>query len=147
MSGLRTDLLVGLAQYLDDEALGTWSTDAAYSDDDTAITLSRVPDAPDRLITLTSYGSGDAVGLSDSVIGVQVRCRWGGADPRLVDDLADAVFAALHNQSAWTLSSDVYVVLSRRISGPVSLGQDQHDRWSNAQNFAFAVHYPSTHRT
>ena len=150
MSGFSTDLLTGLAVYLAAGGLGaTWSPNGTYTALQTGIVLGTVPQTPDRIITLTSYAVDDAPALSDSTLGVQVRCRWNGADPRPVDDLADAIFTLLHGKTGLTLGSGasaVTVVQCLRNSA-VTFGQDTNGRWSNAQNFYLHVHRPSTNRT
>ena len=147
MSGFQTDVLEGLADLLHNASIGTWGTSGAYSASDTGIVLGVVPQAPDRIITLTAYGvSGDDPSLSDSEIGVQVRCRWSGQDPRDVNDLDDTVFSALHGRKEFTLSTGVRVVQCLRHSGPVSLGQDENNRWSTSSNYYLTVHRPSTYR-
>jgi hypothetical protein len=146
VSGFQTDLLIGHAVLLASAGLGTWSTTGVYTTTQTGIVLGTVPQGPDRVITLSAYGVADDPSLSDSVMGLQVRCRWGGQDPRYVDDLADSIFAYLHGKEAYTLSTGIVVVQCHRISGPVSLGQDENRRWSNVQNFHLTVHRPSTNR-
>lgn len=147
--GFQTRLLKGLAVFLDaDATLGaTWNIAGAYTANQTGIFLRKVPQSPDRVITLSTYGIGDDPSLSDSQLAVQVRCRWGGQDPGPVDDLADAIFDLLDSKIAWTLSTGVMIVQCLRQSGPVSLGQDTNGRWSNSQNFYMTVHRPSTNRT
>lgn len=147
MAGFTTDLLTGLAAYLHAAGAATWKASGAYSAAETGIVLGVVPQAPDRIVTLTAYGVGDDPSLSDSVVGVQVRCRWGGQDPRSVDDLADAIFALLQGKTNVTLSTGVRVVQCVRQSGPVSMGQDENNRWSNSSNYYLTVHRPSTNRT
>ena len=147
MSGFSTLLLVGLATDLHNAGIGTWSTSGVYTVAQTGIVLGTVPQGPDRIITLTAYGVSDSPALSDSVIGVQVRCRWGGGDPRLVQDLDDLIFSLLHGKTNWTLTGGVYVVECRRNSGPMSLGQDSNLRWSLSSNYYVTVHRPSTNRT
>jgi len=80
------------------------------------------------------------------VQGVQVRCRWGGQDPRPVDDLDDALFDLWHDADTFTLPTGVRVVLMERRSS-TSLGQDGNGRWSRASNYYLTVHRPSLHRT
>jgi len=146
MSGFQTNLLTGLAAYLAAGGLGaTWSTSGAYTALQTGIVLGAIPQAPDRVIALSAYGVSDSPGLSDSVIGVQVRCRWENADPRPVDDLQDTIFNLLHGVNGVTLSTGVYVVIATRKSA-ATLGQDQNGRWSNVANYYLSVHRPSTHR-
>lgn len=149
MSGFQTDLLTGLAAYLQTAGIGTWNTSGLYTATQTGIVLGTVPQTPDRIVTLTAYTVDDDASLSDSVVGVQVRCRWGGSDPRPVDDLADSIFALLHGNTAFTLGSGataVTVVQCLRSSG-VSLGQDANNRWSSVANYYLTVHRPSTNRS
>lgn len=147
MSGINTDLLTGLAVYLAAGGLGaTWNTSGAYTALQTGIVLGNIPEEPDRIITLRSYGVSEHPALSDSVLGVQVRCRWGGRDPRPVDDLQDLIFNLLHAKTNLTLSTGVNVVQSQWQSAG-TLGQDGKFRWSNVANYHLSVHRPSTNRT
>ena len=146
MSGFQTDLLTGLAVYLQMNSIGTWNTSGAYTSAQTGIVLGNIPQSPDRIITLTAYDVSDSPNLSDSVIGVQVRCRWAGADPRPVDDLADLIFNLLHGANHLTLSTAVVIVQCLRQSA-TTLGQDANGRWSNVANYYMTVHRPSTNRT
>lgn len=146
-TGFTTDLLVGLAEYLAAGGIGaTWNASGAYAAGDTGIVLGNVPQTPDRIITLTGYGVSDSPSLSDSVIGVQVRTRWGGQDPRPSDDLADSIFMLLHGKTQLVLATGVTIVQCQRQSFG-TLGQDENARWEQVQNFYVTVHRPSTNRT
>jgi len=145
-TGFQTNLLTGLAVYLDAAGVGTWNTTGVYTTAQTGIVLSTIPQGPDRIITLSSYGVTDDPSLSDSVIAVQVRTRWGGADPRLVHDLDDAIFTVLHGKTDWTLSTGVYVVECLSISA-TPLGQDANLRWSYSHNYYLTTWRPSANRT
>jgi hypothetical protein len=148
VSGFQANLATGLAVYLAAAGIGaTWDPTSAYTDLQTGIILGKIPTTPDRIITLSVYGVEDDPDLSDSVLGVQVRCRWPGEDIRLVDDLADSIFMLLHGKTDWPLAVGIYIVQCLLNSGPVSLGQDANNRWSNSQNFYCTVHRPSTNRT
>lgn len=146
MSGFTTELLTGLAAYLQTGTVGTWNVSGAYTVLQTGIVLDAVPQAPDRVITLSVYGQTDDPTLSDSVVNVQVRTRWGGQDPRGVADLDDAVFDLLHNMTNVTLSTGVRVVQCLRTSG-ASLGQDENRRWSRSSNYLVTAWRPSANRT
>jgi len=149
MSGFSVNLLTGLAALLQTAGLGTWNTSGVYTTTQTGIVLGTIPQGPDRIITLTAYGVSDDPSLSTSVVGVQVRCRWGGADPRLVEDLSDSIYMFLHGKTDFTVGTGaaaVRVVQCLRQSGPVSLGQDQNLRWSTSSNFYLTAHRPSTNR-
>lgn len=143
--GYRTDLLTGLAQHLAAAGVGTWNPNGVYTSAQTGIVLGAVPPSPDRVITLTGYGVTDNPTHADTVTGVQVRCRWAGADPRPVDDLADQVFDLWHGAGPLTLLTGVRVLLLERRSS-ASLGQDGNARWSRADNFYAHTHRPSPHR-
>jgi hypothetical protein len=147
VSGFQTDLLTGLAVYLAAGGIGaTWNTSGAYTALQTGIVLRTVPQAPDRCITLSTYGVDDDPALSDSTLGIQVRCRWNGPDPRPVDDLDDAVFNLLHGKTGLTLSTGIVIVqLLRQSAG--SLGQDANGRWSTTSNYYATAWRPSTNRT
>lgn len=147
MSGFSTDLLTGLAEYFAAAGIGaTWNPGGVYDVLATGIKLGTLPQTPDRIICLSDYGVSDSPSLSDSVLGVQVRCRWGGADPRPVKDLNDAVFNILHGKTAFTLSTGVTCVQALRQS-TASLGQDESRRWSTTANYYLTVHRPSAYRT
>lgn len=144
--GFQTEFLTGFAVLLDAAALGDWNPSETYGGAETAITLRKMPQAPDRIICLSAYGVMDDASLSTSVMGLQVRCRWSGQDPRPVDDLADELFDLLHGREHLELSTGVHIVLCLRQSY-APLGQDQNGRWENASNFYCTVHRPSTNRT
>ena len=99
-----------------------------------------------RCIALSTYPVSDDYALSESTVGLQVRCRWEGADPRRTDRVADAVFDVLHGLQATTLSTGVHVISCARRSG-VSLGQDTQKRWGRSDNYYLDVHRPSPNRT
>jgi len=145
-AGFETNLLTGIAHLLADANLGTWRDTGIYAATETGIILDTVPATPDRVITLTDYVVSDDPTLSDSIIGVQVRTRWGGADPRPVKDLDGGIFNALHGLEGVTLTGGVRVVSCFRRSG-TSMGQDISNRWGRSSNFYATVHRPSTNRT
>jgi hypothetical protein len=99
------------------------------------------------MIVLEDYPVSDAAALSDSVIGVQARCRWSGDDPLLVKDLAELIFQRWHGKTNWILSAGIVIAQCLRNSGPLPLGQDSLSRYSNKQNFYMYVWRPSTNRT
>lgn len=147
MSGFQTDLLTGLAAYLAAGGIGaTWSNNGVYTALQTGIVISSVPQAPHRIITLSSYSVEDSPALSDSVIGVQVRCRWEGQDPRPVNDLNDSIYDLLHGLTNVTLTGGVRIVQCLFLNS-TSLGQDADLRWATAANYYVTVHRPSANRT
>lgn len=146
MSGFTSNLLLGLAVYLQGAGLGTWSASGAYSSGQTGIRLGDMPPEPDRLIVLTAYPVSDDPSLSDSEIGVQIRTRWSAGDKQSVDDLSDALFDLLHGKRALLLSTGVTIGQCYRQSAS-PLGQDALLRWENVSNYYASVWLPSTNRT
>jgi len=138
------DLLNGLAQVLADGGAGTYRAAGAYAAGETAIVFGAMPQTPDRAIVLTTYTVTDDASLSDSVIGLQVRCR-GGADPHDVEDVAGTVFGLLHGRTALQAGT-VHVVQALHQSG-APLGRDDSNRWERSENYYLTVHRPSTYRT
>lgn len=150
MSGLTTNLLEGLAAKLEAAHVGDYSSGTAYAPAASlaAITLYKMPEGapkgPDRVICLSAYPVDDALGAPNSTVGLQVRTRWNGKDPRGTDDLDDAVFGVLQ-QFKGTLSTGVRVAFCRRVSG-VSLGQDEGGRWLRSSNYYVSAYWPTSHR-
>lgn len=139
-----TDLLAGVAQYLEDGAVGTWKATGTYVlADPNPIVIAAVPASPDRVITLTAYSVDDDEQLADSTQGLQVRCR-GTSDPRTASDLDDAVFDRLHAAGPLTLGG-VPVVGIRRVSS-APLGPDGNGRHEISSNYYITVARPSQHR-
>lgn len=147
-AGFQTNLLAGIATALQTASLGTYNASGVYTTAQTGIVLFKMPEAPDRIITLTTYPVSDHPSLSDSVIGLQVRTRWGGINPTLVTDLDDGIFAFLHGKENWTVGSGATAVFIVRCDSQsaVSLGQDANNRWSFSHNYYLATHRPSTNR-
>ncbi len=144
--GFTTDLLAGLAQVLENAGVGAWRPDGtAHTAAETPIVIASVPTAPDRVVVLTSYHvEADAVGNED-VIGVQARTR-GTSDPRVVEDLDDAVFSAWQGLHSRTLTGGVRVTLVDFNSGAY-LGVDSNGRHERSANYYVTAVRPSPNRT
>ncbi|MGW6009714.1 minor capsid protein [Streptomyces sp. NPDC055210] len=127
------DLLQGVAELLDVEDVGVYSESGALPADGTGIVLGRMPDGPDRVLTLTPYPVADD-DSTDSVTGIQVRMR-AGTNPLAVVQLANDVFTVLHNRESWNARS-VQVEISWRNS-QAWIGQDSRGRMELAANFYF----------
>jgi hypothetical protein len=146
VSGFESDLLTGVAQLLAAANLGTWRDSGIYTAAETGIVFDVIPVSPDNIVTLTDYAVSDDPTLSDSVIGVQVRTRLGGQDPRPVKDLDGAIFNVLHGLESVTLTGGVHIVSMVRRSG-ASLGQDANNRWMRSSNYYATVWRPSANRS
>lgn len=129
--GYSTDFVDGLAQLIRDAQIGVYRVGGVYAATETGITIASVPDAPDRLITLTNY-TVDDTDLTDTTTGVQIRMR-GGTDPRDVMDISDAVFDLLHNRRRFVLGS-IFVGLCWRQS-ETPMGVDVHGRIERSANY------------
>ncbi len=140
-----TDLLTGLAQRLHDGGAGTYKATGAYTEFEIGIVFAALPDKPDRVITLSAYAVSDDLTLSDSVTGVQVRCRASRDDPHGCDAIGDAVFDLLHGD--WTLTAGgIRVVTAERVSS-APLGRDGNGRHERTDNYYLSVHRPSPNRS
>jgi hypothetical protein len=146
MSWTRT-LLSGLAQHLAASGVGVWHPNGIYAPAEVAITIGGLPSSPDTAIALAVYGvgpSGDDPTEPDSHVLAQARIR-AGQDPRVVDDLADLVFDALHGLSDVVLPDGVLLLQAlRTVVAP--LGVDGSGRWERADSYSIRVHRPTTHR-
>ncbi|MDF5756659.1 minor capsid protein [Spongiactinospora sp. TRM90649] len=141
------DLLTGLAEFLAAHDVADWNEDGYYASGQVALTIGGLPPSPDRAISLAVYGAGregDHATQADSVMQVQARIR-GGTDPRLTDDLADAVFDRLHGLSEVELPTGIWLYQAqRRIVAP--LDRDSSGRWGRADSYELSVLRPSSHR-
>ncbi|MBB4915096.1 minor capsid protein [Streptosporangium saharense] len=147
MTTFTRDLLSGLAMLLAEAGVGEWNPTGVYDGTRTALTIGGLPASPDTAIALAIYGvgrAGDDAAQTDASVQVQFRVR-GKADPRVVDDLADLVFDALHGLSDRVLPTGVLVLLSqRRIVAP--LDRDSNGRWERADCYELLVDRPSPYR-
>ena len=147
-AGYETNLLTGLAVAL--AAAGLEITYPAatggFTSLQTGLFVNKIPQSPDRVVSLSSYGVKDDPTLSDTITGVQVRTRAQGEDPRPVYDLDSAIFGYLQGKTAWTLSTGILVVEIHRNSGPALLGQDENKRWMLSSNYYATCWRPGTNR-
>lgn len=133
-------LLTGLAEMLHDAGVGRWESDpeAPIADGATpAIVLIVLPEQPERLICLTDYPVTDTPGLSEAIVGVQVRVR-GGRNPLTASAPRDGVYAALHGRQAFVLGADTdYPVtvshIYRQSAAPI--GPDSQGRQERVENY------------
>lgn len=142
--GWTSQLLTGLAEHLAAAGVGTWRANGAYAASEIGITIRAIPQAPDLIITLAPYVVASPPGLADITQGVQVRCR-GTADPRVAEDLADAVFDELDSAAGLTLGGIAVVQMWRQ--SYTSLGADTAGRWETSSNYYVQAMRPTAHRT
>ncbi|MGW0550563.1 minor capsid protein [Streptomyces altiplanensis] len=139
--GYTSNLLDGLAALIADSGLGVYRPGGIYTAEETGIFLTVMPDAPDRVLCLTTYPVEDT-DLPDAITGIQIRMR-AGPDPTDVTGLADGVFDLLHNHRGLVLGG-VHVGLIWRRSQAL-MGQDEHGRLELAANYYARTTRPSSH--
>jgi hypothetical protein len=147
--GFLTDLHEGFAQILAAEVDAAqnlaWQSTGSYPTGKTGIFIRHVPDSPNRIVVLASYGLSDDAVYADSDVGLQVRTRSAGEDPRDVDDLDEAIADVLLGRFPFTLPTGIRIVTLTR-SSAAPLGQDANRRWERTSNFALGLHRPGPHR-
>ncbi|MFC8583288.1 minor capsid protein [Streptomyces sp. NPDC057217] len=136
------DLLDGYARLLAEAGVGIYRENGIYTATETGITITAVPDTPDRILCLTPYDVDSTSGGTDMVEGLQVRIRT-GTDPRPVLDLEDQVFGLLHMREHTTVGG-VHVALSWRQSWSW-IGADARRRQELTANYYLRVSRTSPH--
>ena len=142
--GWTSRLIAGAAQHLDDLGIGVYRPTGAYTADEIGIFQRVIPPTPDRVITLATYVIASPVGLADFTTGLQVRIR-ATVDPRVCDDLGDAIFDAWDSAAGLRWSLIPIVQIYRQSSA--SLGQDGNDRWESSHNYYVEAMRPTIYRT
>lgn len=135
-------VLSGLAEHLDAEGAATYRPDGGYLASETAVVFGPVPESPDRAVGLTFYGSTDHPTEPLSTYRVQAWCRGNSGDSLDANEVADAVFRALHGRESLTWSG-VFAVQVLRIS-VVPVGADAAGRAQRADNYEVTVNTTST---
>lgn len=135
-------LLNGIAGLLDEAGVGVFRPDGVISEGETGIFRGVMPDQPDRALAINPYPVEDS-DQKQATTGVQIRMR-AGRDPDAIDDMADAVFAALHNRQHYEVGGDVHVNISWRNS-QVWIGQDTHGRMELTANYYFRTTRAGSH--
>lgn len=134
-----SDLLIGLAEHLAAQGVGSWNPAGIYTAGQAGIYIAAMPpgdeDGPDldRAIVLTDYDPNGGNTSGDVMPRVQVRCRGLRNDPFSAIDLAAAVRAELEGLSHVTWGQ-VEVSGINHISG-VPLGVDGNDRHERSDNY------------
>jgi hypothetical protein len=122
------DLAHGLAEHLATAGIAVYRPTGVYRDDETGLVIGVVPAAPPRVVVvLTCYALADDVDQADSLVGLQVRVRGAGPDPRDALALLDAVFEELHGATHLELA-------------------DANGRYEHADTYRLTSHRPSRRR-
>jgi minor capsid protein len=140
---ITSDLLNGIAAATATAGLAVIRDGTDFLSSETALTFKNLPANPDRVVCLTPFGANsDQPEIPLGIQPVQARFR-GTADPRDVDELADAFFALWHGAINRTFGS-VHVVQILRTSS-IPLGMDEQSRrWERSDNYDCYLDYPTT---
>lgn len=139
MSTWESDLLTGLAQYLQAQGVGVYKT-SGYAPTDTAIVFGEPPTAPDRIVALTLYSATDHPKQNLSTVRLQLMMRGAAENSLDVGDLATQAFAALQGVESLDFGT-AHLVQCGRVSA-VPLGLDSNRRSTRADNYQIDVNTP-----
>lgn len=136
------DLLDGLARYLTDRGLVTYTPDTAGGD----VALEAIPQEPAECVVLTLYGGPE----SDSRLPydeprLQVRTR-GDGDRRTSYNRLVTIRGELHGAGPVTLPDGTRLLSCYALQTPAYLGLDDNGRHHHSCNFQLEVYAPSVHR-
>lgn len=126
-----------LADYLEDQGLGTVATD---------IFVGYLPSQPDTALAVYPYqGPAPDVGLPYDHPNVQLRSR--SSDPQLAYSRLMDVYSALHGLHHITLGTTWVTSVTALQSEPASLGRDEAGRDEYTLNFQLRVRRDTAHRS
>jgi hypothetical protein len=140
VSTWESDLLTGLAQYLEDQGVGVYNP--TYTATDTAIVFGEPETTPDRVIALTLYSATDHPKQNLSTVRLQLMMRGAPENSLDVGDLATQAFAALQGIESRDFGT-AHLVQCGRVSA-VPLGLDANRRSTRADNYQIDVNTPYT---
>ena len=128
-------IVTAIAEYLEELGIGEWDADAAYppTGGKPCIFVQVVPEFPRAIITLSPYRVAAAWPPNDGILGLQVRTRTPGSDPRPTNDLDSKIARALHGIRGTLVGGHRVTKVSLQSSA--SLGQDENERWGRSANY------------
>lgn len=139
---VESDLLTGIAQFLNDEGLAVYKPAGGYLATDVAVVFGELPTAPDTAVGLTIYGSSDEVKQNLSRYRMQIWTRGAANNSLGASAIASPIFDALQGREEFWLGS-VYVIQTFRASF-VPMGIDANKRYERSDNYVFDVNTPAT---
>lgn len=134
----ESDLLMGIAQYLEDQGVGAYNP--SYVTSDTAIVFGELPIDPSRAIGLTLYSAQDHPKQNLSSVRLQLQFRGAPDNSLDVGDLASLAFSALQGIEGRDFGS-AHLIQCGRVSA-VPLGLDDLRRSTRADNYQIDVNTP-----
>jgi len=133
-----SDLLVGIAEHLHAEGVGTWNPTGVYTAGQTGIYIAVMPPGSttnsswDKAIVLTDYDPSGGNSSGDVTPRVQVRCRGLRNDPLSAIDIASSVRDALDGLASVTFGQVVVSQINHSSGVPLGIdGNQRHERSDN----------------
>lgn len=139
----ESDLLVSIAQYLNDQGVASYKT-TGYEPADTAIVFGDLQTDPDRQVALTVYDSDDFVRQNISEYRVQFFMRGRPGNSLDAADLASDIFDVLQGLQDVEWGA-LHLIQCRRIVVS-DQDQDANLRAERADSYTFRVSTPATTR-
>lgn len=128
-----SDVLVGIAEHLAAEGLGSWNPAGVYTSGQVGIFIATMPEAPDRCIVLTDYDPSGGNNSGDVTPRTQVRCRGNPYEPLSAIDLASDIRDAIDGLAHVTFGG-VEVTQINHSSG-TPMGIDKNGRHERSDNY------------
>lgn len=133
-------LLTGLGQLVEDRT--GWEYALIATGSLPLISLIAVPDAPDRVCVIDTYGGEDDPSIAHGAVYVQFRFRSRKDRPADCKGMAAAVANALHGAVDLTIGGIYCPTIFR--DSHAQLGRDGSRRWERTDNYTITVDLPAT---
>lgn len=132
--------LASLAQHLASSGLARYSETGKYTNTGLpAVFFGQLPPTPDAAILINVYNQDNTRDDDSPDMYVQLRYRTPGSDPRTTENLADSVFALLHDVSN-TVWGTTRVLLCRRvIRGPIAPDATTPTRYTRPDSYRVTI--------
>jgi hypothetical protein len=138
-----SDLLIGIAEHLHAEGVGTWTPTGVYASGQTGIYIAVMPpgsttsSSHDRAIVLTDYDPNGGTTGGDTSMRLQVRCRGLRNDPLSAIAIKDAVRLALEGLDAVQFGAVTVSGINHLTGTPMGIDANQrHERSDNYEILA-----------
>jgi len=119
-------LVEEIAWLLDELGVATFDPETPAGNQ---VFIGRLPESPDTAIAIARYSGVEApIGHYDEPQ-IQFRVRGPATDARVAQNLAQAVYDAMHGLGTRYLAGGTWLQLAVGTqSGPIDIGQDEHGR-------------------